>query len=241
MKLNIVIPVLNEEQCIEKNVIKVIDYLNNTILNNDYIITIIDNGSTDCTEMISKNLTNRYRNSVQYIRLQEKGVGLAFRTGIINNKCDYIGYMDVDLSTDIEHILDVYNKLEDGCEIVIGSRLMSDSIVKNRSITRNITSRALNIILKRIFHVKFSDAMCGFKFFRKDIANYIVSISSNDNGWFYCAEMLIRAEWFNKEIFEIPIKWTDDRHSKVKIGKLSIYYLKEIYKLKNIRKQMVKQ
>lgn len=232
MTINIIVPVLNEEMTIVDKISELIVFLDNSQLKRKFKVTIIDNGSTDNTQNLAQELTLKYKDKVFYRKLSEKGVGLAFRVGIKECTDDIVGYMDLDLATDIIHLEEVYTVFQ-GTEnkIVVGSRLLKNSRVIGRSFIRNITSNALNWILKICLKVKFSDAMCGFKFYRREVALDLVNICSENNGWFYCAEMMIRAEWKNIKIYELPVKWTDDPNSKVKIGKLTLQYLKEIFKL----------
>lgn len=230
--IDIVIPVLDEEKQLSENVTELVDYLNTTELAGNYRIVIADNGSKDQTPVIGKRLQEHHPDVIKFIDVGGKGVGLAFRTAILESNRDAIGYMDLDLATDVSHIPEMYSKLCDGCEIVVGSRLLSDSEVHGRSAIREITSRGLNLIMKFYLGVRFSDAMCGFKFYDTDKAKELVQLSSDTDGWFYCAEMLVRAEWEGIPICEIPVKWTDDGNSKVKIGSLSLSYLKEIRSLK---------
>lgn len=237
MKLNIVIPVLNEEKDLRRGVEETIEYLSGTELNGRFMITIADNGSTDRTGEIAQTLCSIYDN-VEYFKVSQKGVGLAFREAIKRNKYDIVGYMDVDLATDIKHFCQVYDFFKnEQVSIVVGSRLMRGSKVYGRSLKREITSRGLNIILKIILGVRFSDAMCGFKFYKKEVAEKLVEMCSENCGWFYCAEMMIRAEWDDVAITEIPVEWHDDASSKVKIGKLSASYMSEILKLHRIKKE----
>lgn len=232
MTINIIIPVLNEELQLERNVLKIMDFLNETELKNNYILTIIDNGSDDKTQKIATELANQFERIIFYIRLNERGVGLAFREGIKKNKCDIVGYMDLDLATDLSHLIVVYRFFNfEKIDIVVGSRLLKGAKVVGRTLKREITSRCLNRILKVFMKVTFTDAMCGFKFYRNNIAKELVRVCSNSNGWFYCAEMMIRAEWEKIKIKEVPVIWKDDPNSKVKIGRLSLNYLGEIGKL----------
>ena len=231
MSLNIVIPVLNEESDLEKGIVTTLNYLNRMNFGKNTIITIADNGSTDHTEEIAHKLCTYYKN-VTYFKVSQKGVGLAFREGVKRNTCDIVGYMDIDLATDIKHLSQVYSAFtERKASIVVGSRLKKGAQVHNRTLLREVTSRALNIMLKLILKVKFTDAMCGFKFYRSDVAQDLIKKGSNNPGWFFCAEMLIRAEWDGITITEIPVIWRDDHNSKVKVGKLSMSYLTEIIKL----------
>lgn len=243
MKINIIIPVLNEEKRLEKGVITAVNFLNEK-MKNQYMITIIDNGSTDKTEEIATRLKKNY-DQVEYIRLNKKGVGVALREGVKNNNCEIIGYMDVDLSTDIEHLLDVYKMFKTNSKVCIinGSRNSVGSHVTGRRKLRKFTSYTLSFIIRNVLRVSLQDYMCGFKFFRNDEVKKLIEVCGDNDGWFYCAELLIKAEWMNEEIIEIPVRWQDDReNSKVesKIIKISCGYLKEIFKMISQRKKIVR-
>lgn len=231
MIINIVIPVLNEERVLERSVKTTIEYLNNNGLGGNYWITIADNGSTDRTFEIALGLCEKYE-QVKCFKVSRKGVGLAFREAIKKNSCDLIGYMDVDLATDLKHLKQVYSMLSvSNTSVVVGSRLLPGAKVVGRTLKREITSRGLNFLLHVILHVKFTDAMCGFKFYEKKIAEKLIAECSQTDGWFFCAEMLIQAEWDGIHVEEIAVEWHDDPNSKVKIAKLSANYMSEIFKL----------
>lgn len=231
MKINILFPVLNEERRLENGIVNTIEFMKKNF-KNDYKITIVDNGSIDNTEIIAKKLECTY-SKVNYIKLYERGVGLALREGVQSNDYDIVGYMDVDLSTKLDHILQVKEIFEafPEIEIVNGSRLSKNSVVIGRKISREITSRGLKYILKIVLGMKIDDALCGFKFFRKDIIEDLIKISSDTNGWFYCAEILLRAEKNGVKIKEIPVVWQDDYDTTVNVKKLIKEYLKEISRL----------
>ncbi|TLD98105.1 glycosyltransferase [Helicobacter trogontum] len=229
--LNIVLPVLNEQNCLESSVIETCVFLESHQI--PYLITIADNGSTDNTPAIAKHLCQTRKN-IEYVRIDKKGVGRAFLECINRNQqrqeaCEFIGYMDIDLSTKLDHLQEVYTQLLNHKAIVVGSRLLKDSKVYNRSLKREISSRGLNFLLNFLLNTKFSDAMCGFKFYTHTYAYDISTKCHKDDGWFYCAQMLIIAQYMGIEIYEIPVVWKDDRDSKVKIFRLSLTYLKQIF------------
>lgn len=239
MNLEITIPVLNEEETIRDKIKEMIDYTQKNILNKNIVFIIADNGSTDKTEQYSMELIKKY-NNLKYIKLPEKGVGLALRTSWSESKADYVGYMDLDIATDLNALLTVIDELEKGSKIVNGSRLLKESEVINRTLLREITSRGFNFLLKLILKIKFTDGMCGFKFFDRKVAQELINTGIDTKGWFFSTEMLVKAEWKNIKIKEIPVKWTDDRKSKVKILSLSSNYLKSILKLKKEKKEFLK-
>jgi len=234
MNINILLPVLNEEKDLEKGVKKIHKYIEKTFQNHNFVITIVDNASTDKTKEISNEIVLNYKN-IKYIRLEDKGVGVAFREGVKRNHCEIIGYMDIDLSTDLKHLSDVISTFSNDLdsEIVNGSRFNKKSKTTNRKWYRKITSFGLVALLKLFFKMRSSDAICGFKFFRhKTVENLINESNTNDNGWFFIIELLIRAEKKNIKIKEIPVIWKDDHDSKVKVFKLFNYYIKSILRLK---------
>ena len=239
MNLEITIPVLNEEETIKEKIKEMIDYTQKNILNKNISFIIADNGSTDRTEQYSMDLIKEYSN-LRYIKLPEKGVGLALRTSWIESKADYVGYMDLDIATDLKALITVVDELEKGTKIINGSRLLKESEVINRTLLREITSRGFNFLLKLILKIKFTDGMCGFKFLDRKVAQELINTGIDTKGWFFSTEMLVKAEWKNIKIKEIPVKWTDDRKSKVKILSLSSNYLKSIFKLKKEKKEFIK-
>lgn len=231
MKYNILFPVLNEERRIERGIKKTVDFMEK-YFKGIYKITVVDNGSIDKTEEIMNKLVKEY-NTVNYLRLNEKGVGIAFREGVKRNSCDIVGYMDIDLSTKLEHLLEVKNIFEtnEDIKIVNGSRNSKESNVIGRKLKRSITSHGLKWILKIVLGMKIDDAICGFKFFRKETVEYLIKKSSDRKGWFYCIELLLRAERLGIKIKEIPVTWEDDYDTHVNTIKLIKSYLKDIFKL----------
>lgn len=232
MTVNIVFPVLDEERRLEEGIRATERFLEKR-KDIDAIITIVDNGSTDRTLDIIEELAQVYSN-INYISLNEKGFGLAFREAVNKNDCDIVGYVDVDLSTDIHYLATVMRAFEkyDDISIIKGNRLSGKSKVNGRKPLRNITSVGLDLLIKSVFFVRVSDTMEGFQFFRKECAKKLVKLSGDDKGWFYCAELLIRAEKAGYTIAELPVVWNDDYDTKVNVIKLIKNYLCRIFDLK---------
>lgn len=232
MKINIVFPVLNEERRLEKGIRRTEKFLRQHE-EIDAVVTIADNGSTDATPELIKKLSQEFSN-IRAITLSEKGFGLAFREAVLHNDCDIIGYVDVDLSTDITYLKQVVSGFEKHSEIDVikGNRLSKRSQVNGRKASRNITSVGLDTLIKLVFGVRVSDTMEGFQFFRKKCIDRLVAVSSQDNGWFYCAELLIRGEKMGYRIAELPVVWNDDYDTKVDVVKLIVNYLERIFSLK---------
>ena len=102
LSINLLFPVLNERLRLRSGIEKTMAYLRENVTI-PYKLTILDNGSEDETPQIGRELEEKYP-EVTYVRLEERGVGIAFRRGIELNECALGGYMDIDLSTDIRYL-----------------------------------------------------------------------------------------------------------------------------------------
>lgn len=233
MKIEITIPVLNEDATIDKKIRELNSYIDTNLTKlGDIRIIIADNGSTDTTDVKAKLLEVELER-VEYIRLDKRGVGLALRSSWLKSTADIIGYMDLDLATNLKHIQPALEILiSSNAEMVAGSRLKKGARVIGRSTLRNFTSMMFNQIIRAMFNVSFSDGMCGFKFLQKKILNDLINNGAKSNGWFFATEVLVIAEFLKYKIYDLPVVWTDDPNSKVKIINLTVEYLKQIIRLK---------
>jgi glycosyltransferase involved in cell wall biosynthesis len=230
--IEITIPVLNEEETLANSISIIIKFISSSPLKNSNILIVIaDNGSIDQTPLISQKLSLQYQ-QVKYIRLEKKGVGLALKESWMKSEADIVGYMDLDLSTDLKHLFQTFELLlTDSADIVAASRLSKESYVFGRSFVRGLASRVFNLLVRFVFNSRFKDGMCGFKFLKKNVFLELQKFGLENDGWFFSTELLIVAEHLTKKIYDLPVTWIDDRRSKVKIIKLSIEYMFEIKNL----------
>lgn len=231
--IEITIPVLNEQESLRANVTHLRSYLDRELADLAPIgVVVVDNGSTDRTLEIAEELAS----TLSYVRtlsVGERGVGRALKASWRNSDADVIGYMDLDFSTDLSHLRPALDALRTGdTALVNGSRLAHGARAVGRSPVREMTSRAFNSLVKAYFHTSFTDGMCGFKFLRREFLPDILEAGAASDGWFFATELLVAAEWRGFEISEVPVIWTDDRNSRVKIAKLSVEYLCDMRRLK---------
>ena len=234
--INLLFPVLNERLRLQKGIETTIAYVREHV-KIPCKLTILDNGSEDETPEIGKKLEEAYP-EVTYVRVGERGVGVAFRKGIELNDCDIVGYMDIDLSTDLKYLGKTIEMFQQDPELqyVNGTRFSKESDTKGRKWYRKITSMGLVFLLKTIFHMKATDALCGFTFLRKEEAEQLVAESSQDNGWFYTVEFLLRAERDGMKICDMPVEWQEDYNTTVKVFKTIKNYVIQIHRLRKALK-----
>lgn len=235
MTFDVTIPVLNEEVTLAENVGILRDFLkSNFPTPKQWRIVIADNGSEDRTPAIGKSLAAQWE-EVQYLQIPRRGVGLALKTSWGQSQADMVGYMDLDLATDLAHFLEAYRAIaEQGMDLVYGTRLHKHSQVIGRSLKREVASRGFNWLLQTYLGTHFSDGMCGFKFLRRDIFPKLQALGADNDGWFFSTELLIISEWQKLKLYELPVKWTDDASSsRVKILPLAKRYLKSMRAMKS--------
>ncbi|RRQ87164.1 bifunctional glycosyltransferase family 2/GtrA family protein [Streptomyces griseofuscus] len=212
--LDVVIPVYNEEQDLQPCVRRLHEHLTRTFPY-AFRITIADNASTDSTPILAARLAAELP-GVGVVRLEQKGRGRALATVWSASQAPVLAYMDVDLSTDLNALLPLVAPLISGhSDLAIGSRLARSSRVV-RGPRRELISRAYNLILRGSLQARFSDAQCGFKAIRGDVARVLLPLVE-DTGWFFDTEMLVLAERAGLRIHEVPVDWVDDPDSTVHI------------------------
>lgn len=225
-----VIPVLNEERALPVCIERLHGFLGEAMQACDWRIVVADNGSTDRTPAVCEELSLKY-GEVGYLRLEERGRGRALRTAWLASDADYLCYMDVDLSTELDAIPPLIDSLANGYDLAVGSRLDKRSNVIGRTLKREVVSRCYNLIIRSMFFVRFRDAQCGFKAISREAAKELAPLVL-DNGWFFDTELLILAEKNGYRILELPVKWTDDPDTRVKIVKTAYDDMAGLFRLR---------
>lgn len=235
MTFDVTIPVLNEAETLQQQILKLHAFLKDQFPNPEqWAIVIADNGSTDATPQLGRQLAQELA-EVQYLQVPRRGVGLALKTSWQQSTKDIVGYMDLDLATDLRHFPEAYRAIaDDNYDLVYGTRLHPQAKVRGRSLKREITSRVFNWLLSVYLGVRFSDGMCGFKWLKREHVSLLMAGGAQSDGWFFSTELLTVAERRQLKIKELPVEWTDDvSSSRVKILPLAKEYLRAMRVLKN--------
>ncbi|MER6392395.1 glycosyltransferase [Streptomyces sp. NPDC059382] len=226
--LDVVIPVFNEEKDLGPCVRRLHEHLTRTFPY-PFRITIADNASTDRTPEVAAGLAAAVE-GVRSTRLEEKGRGRALRTVWSHSEAPVLAYMDVDLSTDLNALLPLVAPLISGhSDLAIGTRLARSSRVV-RGAKREFVSRAYNLLLRSSLSARFSDAQCGFKAIRREVAERLLPLVE-DTGWFFDTELLVLAERAGLRIHEVPVDWVDDPDTTVHIARTAAEDLRGMWRV----------
>jgi putative flippase GtrA len=226
--LDIVIPVFDEERDLPGSVRRLHHFLA-TEVPYPARITVADNASTDGTLAVAQQLA-RELPDVDVIHLDDKGRGGALQEAWMSSTASVVAYMDVDLSTDLTALMPLVAPLISGhSDVAIGSRLSASSRVV-RGPKREFVSRSYNLILRGVLGARFSDAQCGFKAVRADVAHQLLPLVA-DTGWFFDTELLVIAERVGLRIHEVPVDWIDDPDSQVDVLRTAVDDLKGCWRV----------
>jgi len=212
--IDVVVPVHDEEADLEPCLRRLHAHLS-TQLPYPFRITVAENASTDGTVEVARRVAAELP-GIEVLVLPEAGRGRALRTAWLGSPAPVLVYMDVDLSTDLAALLPLVAPLISGhSDLAIGTRLAPSSRVV-RGAKREVISRGYNLLLRSTLATRLSDAQCGFKAIRADVAARLLPLVE-DTGWFFDTELLVLAERSGLRIHEVPVDWVDDPDSRVDI------------------------
>jgi putative flippase GtrA len=226
--VDVVVPVHDEETDLEPCLRRLHAHLSSQ-LPYPFRITVAENASTDGTVAVARRVAAELP-GIEVLILPEAGRGRALRTAWLASPAPVLVYMDVDLSTDLAALLPLVAPLISGhSDLAIGTRLAPSSRVV-RGAKREVISRGYNLLLRGALATRLSDAQCGFKAIRADVAARLLPLVE-DTGWFFDTELLVLAERSGLRIHEVPVDWVDDPHSSVDIVATAVADLKGIARL----------
>jgi dolichyl-phosphate beta-glucosyltransferase len=233
--LSIVIPAYNEEKRIAKSLRAVFDYLAAKPFGAEIIV--VDDGSTDRTaEAAAAALAGRVPHRVLK-RGKNIGKGYSVREGVLASSGQAVLFTDADLSTPIEELDKFLPRLEEGYDIVIGSRALPGCDIRvPQAAPRRAMGRFFNRLV-RLFVMKGSrcpDTQCGFKVFRRAAAVDLFS-RLETKGFSFDVELLVLAGKAGYRVAEVPIVWCDSPPSRVRIVRSSWQMLRDLLRIRRLR------
>jgi glycosyltransferase involved in cell wall biosynthesis len=182
MRLNLTLPVYNEEQSLPRAVGRLTAYLSQSSLAGCCEIVIAENGSTDRTYEVASELA-RACPAVQTMRVAGKGRGRALKEAWSESDAEVFSCMDIDLSTALTHYPRLIEPLnENKVDFAVGSRLLRSELT-TRGWKREFISQGDNRLRKLFFSNRFSNAECGFKALTRRDAEMLLSKAKDDGSF----------------------------------------------------------
>lgn len=219
MRLLVVIPTYNEVQNLSALAAELF-----ALHLDELEILIVDDNSPDGTGQLADELAQRYPGQFHVIhRTGKRGLGLAYREGFryaLDAEVDLIVQMDADFSHSPKQIPQFVDKIQEGYEVVVGSRYVSGGELDEKwSFGRYLLSWwANNIYARPILGLKVKDATAGFKCWRRSALLGMDLDSVRSNGYVFQIEMAYMCQRLGYRVLELPIHFEDRRIGESKMS-----------------------
>ena len=226
--VSIVLPAYNEADKLEAAVTKI----SQALKDNGYSFEIIiaEDGSTDGTAERAEELAQKLSYVKHIHREKRQGRGTALNNAFKQCHGEVFVYMDLDLSTDLKFLKPLIDAITvEGYDFSTGSRMLPESKVE-RTLSRSISSKTYNFLVRQMLGSKLRDHQCGFKAFKREpVLTLLDEVEATH--WFWDTEIMVRANRRGYRIKEIAVEWKTGRGTKVNLFKDSWNMFKQIMKL----------
>ncbi|MBC7349166.1 MAG: glycosyltransferase family 2 protein [Candidatus Aminicenantes bacterium] len=231
--LSVVVPAYNEEKRIGFSLFRIKDYLQSRQLSAEVIV--VDDGSTDRTAEVSREIMADYPEFRVISHPVNRGKGAAVRTGALQSRGELVLFTDADLSTPIEELEKFLPLAREGYEVVIGSRALPESEIKERQgWLRERLGKSFNLLVRLLVLKGFKDTQCGFKLFQKEAAREIF-FRLETEGFAFDVEVLLLARKLGYKIAQVPVVWVNHPESRVQLVRGSLKMLGELIKIRRLK------
>lgn len=225
---NVIIPTLNEEENIGSLIHSISHYLGTE----EVTIIIVDDNSSDNTHSIVEKLMDEYENLVMIVRIHEKGLGGAVREGVSHVSSGSIIVMDADFSHHPRYLPMIFEKLDAGYDVVVGSRHTEGGAIIGWTGDRIAMSLIATRLAAMLFRVNTTDPMSGLMGCR---SAQLLATGFQSHGFKFLLELLVRNP--NLKVADVPIVFQDRVHGSSKLGSQTIMqFLALVFRLLFARK-----
>jgi len=228
--LSIIIPAYNEAQRIGPTLTQIAAYLPG--LPGAAEVLVVDDASTDHTAAVVQDFAAVHPAFRLLALTENRGKGGAVQHGMQHAAGRFVLFMDADSSTKITEFEKFRPLLEAGFGVVIGTRRKprSDVVVQQPG-HRQFLGRVFTRLACALLGLRVSDITCGFKCFRRDVAQAL-SARQTIHGWAFDAELLFLAHRWGYRVAEVPVTWLNEPGSKVRASRDAVTSFTELLRIR---------
>jgi len=214
--LSVVIPAYKEKERIGSNLLEIESFLSTKSF--DYEIIVVVDGSPDNTAEVAKNYSSQVKNLRVINNKENHGKGYVVRQGLLEAKGKFVVFLDADGSTSITHLEKALPELENGADLVVGSRKIKGAFVQiHQPKYREIMGEGGNWLIRIVLGLwSFPDTQCGFKALTGQAAHEVASRMVVDRFGFDF-ELIILAKVLGFKIVQMPVRWLNEEGSTVSL------------------------
>jgi dolichyl-phosphate beta-glucosyltransferase len=209
--LSIIIPAYNEEKRLPDSLEKIAAFVKAQPFETE--VLVVDDGSRDATAAWVDGFHEQHP-FVAVIRNEHRGKGCAVKSGMLAGRGDYLFLCDADLSMPIEQVLRFLPPQRQDYDVAIGSREVAGARRYGEPRYRHLMGRVFNLVVRLFAVPGFQDTQCGFKAFRREVAQNVFALQTMD-GFGFDVEVLFIAQRKGYKIVEVPIDWYHVANSRI--------------------------
>ncbi len=226
LEISVVIPCYNEEYRLPRTLERFSSFLKARGITAE-VIVVVEPGTdqtAECARSFSSHFADAHSSLIVIENEHKRGKGYAVRTGLLRASGKFAFFMDADLATELEAIprfLEYFAR-HPNTPVLIGSRRdPSTVIVERQSWLREKLGRGFNRIIRSLGVHSIRDTQCGFKAFRLRVVPSLFKRATMD-GFAFDVEILVLATRLHYPIAELPVRWSHQERSSVRIVRDSI-------------------
>jgi dolichol-phosphate mannosyltransferase len=233
LKTAIIIPTYNERENLQDLVPQILTVLNASGVNGSIIV--VDDSSPDGTGDLAKELSAKHGKIIVITRKAKLGIGSAYKDGFrtaLSLGFECLIEMDADGSHNPRFIPAFVEKLEEGYELVIGSRYIPGGKIPDWPLTRRIISKTTGFVTRSLFGLKTRDPTSGFRAYHATALSSIDLSKVASDGYAFQVEMVALCEKRRFRVCEIPIEFVDRWVGKSKLSGMEyLRFMKAVLRL----------
>ncbi|UCE74499.1 MAG: glycosyltransferase family 2 protein [Methanomassiliicoccales archaeon] len=220
MKIAIILPTYNEKENIEILIPKLEVEIKN-IKKHDFEILVVDDNSPDNTASAVNQLQKQYKN-LHLVSGEKKGLGVAYLRGasyaIDKLKADVLIMMDADLSHPPELIAELMKGIDEGYDLVIGSRYVKGGATPDWNLRRRVISKVGNSFARIIAGMyKIHDCTSGYRAIRTSVYKKVNTKNLSTKGYAFISTLLYELFSVGARAKEVPLVFYDRKYGDTKL------------------------
>ena len=233
--LSIVVPAYNEAENIRGGVLtRLADYLASRPYSHEVLVA--DDGSVDETAALVEAFCQEH-SAFRLLRNEHRGKAHSVIAGLMAAQGRHVMFMDMDLATSLDHIDELVEALESSADVVIASREAKGAVRLASPWSRRFLAKVFNLLIQALLLPGYWDTQCGFKGFRKEVAQDIIHSLVVFNGGpatsgprvtAFDLELLVIARERGYRIRQLPVTWRHVRTRRVNLIQESLLMLREL-------------
>ncbi len=230
-QISIIIPAYNEEKRLGRTLEQVLSCVRERGW--DAEVLVVDDGSTDETVGVVQRLQNEHPQLFLIENQGNRGKGYSVRNGLLQASGEIVMFTDADLSSPIEEAERLFEAIDAGADVAIGSRWLDrQKQTRHQPLYRRFFGRCYNWLTRRVMGLPYKDTQCGFKAFRREAAQPIFRLQTIER-WGFDPEVLFIAQKLGLRIIEVPVTWGHDERSRISYLRDGTQMLREMMEIRS--------